>query len=285
MTAPAQVPILQSVGAAPRFVMSQWRSVATFAAFGALATAALAAIAVGTPFLGIVISILTSGVQAAVYTLFIVGFLSLGTGGWLQRALTVWGAMIVIAFFLFIVLFVISFPATIVLFAGPLGAYTADLQAAGTDQDEVIKVMVRFVEEQPGAIALTLLFFGAVWMYLTSRLYLAAPATAEQGRVLTFETWKWTKGATLRIIAARLMLLAPAYVLVTALAYVVGGLFGIDAFDPASLAAAAQGNVVLFLIYVALRAFATLALYSSLEAGLSSYLYRGLKPVETASAD
>jgi hypothetical protein len=148
-----------------------------------------------------------------------------------------------------------------------------------------MKVMVRFVEEQPGAIALTLLFFGAVWMYLTSRLYLAAPATAEQGRVLTFETWKWTKGATLRIIAARLMLLAPAYVLVTALAYVVGGLFGIDAFDPASLAAAAQGNVVLFLIYVALRAFATLALYSSLEAGLSSYLYRGLKPVETASAD
>jgi hypothetical protein len=285
MTAPAQVPILQSVGAAPRFVMSQWRSVATFAAFGALATAALAAIAVGTPFLGIVISILTSGVQAAVYTLFIAGFLSLGTGGWLQRALTVWGAMIVIAFFLFIVLFVISFPATIVLFAGPLGAYTADLQAAGTNQDEVMKVMVRFVEEQPGAIALTLLFFGAVWMYLTSRLYLAAPATAEQGRVLTFETWKWTKGATLRIIAARLMLLAPAYVLVTALAYVVGGLFGIDAFDPASLAAAAQGNVVLFLIYVALRAFATLALYSSLEAGLSSYLYRGLKPVETASAD
>jgi predicted MFS family arabinose efflux permease len=180
MTAPAQVPILQSVGAAPRFVMSQWRSVATFAAFGALATAALAAIAVGTPFLGIVISILTSGVQAAVYTLFIAGFLSLGTGGWLQRALTVWGAMIVIAFFLFIVLFVISFPATIVLFAGPLGAYTADLQAAGTNQDEVMKVMVRFVEEQPGAIALTLLFFGAVWMYLTSRLYLAAPATAEQ---------------------------------------------------------------------------------------------------------
>ncbi len=36
-----------------------------------------------------------------------------------------------------------------------------------------------------------------------------------------------------------------------------------------------------YLAYVAAAAFMTFALYSSLEAGLSSYIYRGLKPAET----
>jgi hypothetical protein len=82
----------------------------------------------------------------------------------------------------------------------------------------------------------------------------------------------------LRITAARLLLLGPAYVLVSALDYVVASVAGINAMDPVATAAVAQSNPIVFIAYVLVTTFITFAVFSSLEAGLSSYLYRGLKP-------
>jgi len=126
------------------------------------------------------------------------------------------------------------------------------------------------------------LFYGAVWMLLTSRLYLAAPASVDQRRVLSLETWAWTKGSVLRITAARLLLLAPANILVGAIGHLIGRALGMNTLDPASVAALAAANPAGYLVYILIAAFLSFALFSSLEAGLSSYLYRGLKPAGAA---
>ncbi len=278
MSTPTQVPIQQSVGAALRFAVDQWRPIAVYSAYGAAATVALAAFSAAVAAMGIVASVLTTAVQAAIYGLFLAVFLGLPTRDWLRRGGSVWAAMAVVAFFLCIVFLVLSLPVSMIMLAGPLAPYADDLQAAGGSEAAVMEVMLRFAEAQPIPILLMLLFFGAVWMILTSRLYLAAPATAEQGRILTFETWRWTKGATLGIIGARLLLLVPAYALVTALAYLVAALFGFNPFDAASIAAIAQNNLIVFLLYVGIRSFVQFVAFMALEAGLSAYLYRGLRP-------
>lgn len=271
------------VGSALRFVRETIRFTAASAAIGALLTGLLALVASAVPQLGVLTSVASTLVQAFIYAGLIAAALygaqavrgRIGADGG-----RVWAAMAIIGFFMFIVVFVISLPVAITLAAGPLRAYAGDLQAAGSDQSAVMQIMLRFIEEQPGAVLITVLFYFVIWFLLTSRLYLAAPASVDHGRILTFETWKWTKGAMLRIVAARFMLLAPAYLLVFALSYLAGYAFGINPSDPASMAAAAESNRVGFLIYAVISSFMTFLLYTSLEAGLSAAIYRALKPAE-----
>jgi hypothetical protein len=142
--------------------------------------------------------------------------------------------------------------------------------------------MTRIMQEQPLAILLFILFYAAIWLLLTSRLYLAAPASIAAGRVLTFDTWNWTKGAVLQITWARIMLLGPAYVFVFALDYLIAQLFGVGVLDPVAAASLAQANPATFIVYVFATSFVTFAIYSALEAGLSTSLYRVLRPADGA---
>ncbi|HRP10679.1 MAG TPA: hypothetical protein PLK37_06575 [Terricaulis sp.] len=277
--AASEVPVRESVGAALRFVRGNARFIGVAAAIGAGFSVAVAGLQMAAPALGPITSVLSGLVQAGVYAGLVSAALALGTGGLVANAARLWAAMVIIGFLLCIVMFVLSIPVAIALIAGPLGPYAGDLQGAGGDEARVLEIMTRFAAEQPVAVVVTALFFTLVWMLLTSRLYLAAPATVDFKRILTFETWAWTKGSTLRITAARLMLLAPAYVLVSALAYLIGAPLGIDVFNPASIMAVAQSNPIGYLAFVAAQGFIGFGLYSALEAGLSSYLYGGLKPV------
>ncbi len=272
------LPIRANVGAALRFGRENLRFVALGAGVGAGAATLVAALGLAAPPLALLTVIASGFVQALVYAAFVSAALY-GAGGVRARllgdGLRVWAAMAVIGFFLFIVFFVLSIPAMMALNAGPLAPYLPDLQSAGEDQAAVLAVMTRFAEANPGALLLTMVFFGVIWLLLTSRLYLAAPASIDAKRILTFETWSWTKGAMVRIAAARLMLLLPANVLAGALGYLFGRLLGVDAFAPEL---AARGHGAAFLAYVFVAHFVSFGLYSSLEAGLSSFIYRGLRP-------
>lgn len=275
------VPVQESVGAALASVRSNLRFVLSASLIGALVLALVTGLALFVPQIGLLTAVGAMFVRAITYAAFIVAAFGLAASAQqrvLNDGLRVWAAMAVVGFFMCIVMFVLLIPGMIALFAGPMAPYIGDLERAGSDQAAVISVMTRFVQEQPGAIVGFALFYAIVWILLTSRLFLAAPASVEAGRILTFETWAWTKGSMLRITAARLMLLGPAYVLVAALDYVVAAVAGIDALDPMATAAVAQSNPALFIGYVFVTSFITFALYSSLEAGLSTYLYRGLKP-------
>lgn len=280
MAEAVRLPVRECVGEALRFAVDNIRFVTIAAAAGAGALVLLTGLALLVPATGIVTSVAATFARAFAYAALLAAALY-GVGAVRTRlagdGLRVWASMAIVTFFLFIVFFVLMIPGMIVLFSGPLAPYVGDLQAAGQDQARVVEIMTRFAQEQPLAVLLFALFYAVIWLLLTSRLYLAAPASVDQNRVLTFETWKWTKGAMLQITWARLMLLGPAYVLVSALDYIVGRLAGIDAFDPGAGAGAATSNPALFLGYVFATTFITLLVYSSLEAGLSSALYKVLK--------
>ena len=276
----SQVPVRESVGAALRFARENTRFIAMAAAVGAAVSALAAALQLASPAFGVISSVAAGMVQAGVYAALVSAALGLGAAGLAANAMRVWAAMVIIGFLLCIVVFVVSIPVAIALVAGPLGAYADQLQSAGNDEGAVLAIMTRFAQEQPMAVLVVTLFYTALWMLITSRLYLAAPATVEFKRILTFETWAWTKGSALRISAARLMLLLPAYALVSALGYLIGTPLGIDMFNPQSIVAVSQSNPAGYLAYAAVQGFIGFALYSALEAGLSSYLHKGLKPVE-----
>ncbi len=276
MAAENDLPIRDSVGAALRVSRESWRVVLPLAALGAGAATLLAALALAASPLGLLSFFLATMVQACVYA----ALLSVALHGAVPPAARlagdgarVWAAVAVIGFFLFIVFFVLLIVAATVLAAGPLGAYVPELERAGQDQEAVMAVLMRFAREQPAPLLATGLALGAVWLLLTSRLYLAAPASLEQKRILSFDTWSWTKGAMLRICAARLMLLVPANILVSALGFVAGRMVGIDAMAPE-----AAGNVAGFLVYTFVAHFMTFGFYAFLEAGLSAAIYRRLRP-------
>src|SRR6185503_4950944 len=205
-------PIKDSVGGALRFLREQWRFVFTLSAAGAIASALMTALSL-VPALGIFATLGSGLVQAGVYAA-LIGAVLFGPATlrnrWLADGGRVWSAMVIVGFLLYIVFFVLSIPVMIVLAAGPLAAYQQALERAGQDPNAVMEIFTRFATENPGAVLAVLLFFGAVWFFLTSRLYFAAPATVDAGRLLTLETWNWTRGHVLKIIAARLMLLLPA---------------------------------------------------------------------------
>jgi hypothetical protein len=278
------VPIFESVGAAFRYVRENIRFIAIAAVAGAAALTLITGFTLAAPQFGFVTWILARVVEAMVYAAFL-GASLFGSAAVRTRALNdgmrVWAAMAIIGFFLFIVMFVAFIVAGVVMAVGPLAAYMGDLTAAGRDEAAVMAVMVRFAEANPVAVLLFALFLSAIWMLLTSRLYLAAPASVDQQRILSFETWAWTKGTMLRITGARLLLLIPANLFVGAIGHLIGRLIGVDTLDPATHAAAASSNPVVYLAFVFVTGALSFALYSALEAGLSSYLYRGLKPAET----
>ncbi len=281
MAAPGSVLINQSVGEALRFVRENVRFIALVAALGAGGATLLSGAIMGLPALGVIGLIASGFLQALVYAAFTAAVLY-GAGAVPPRlvgdGLRVWAAMAILGFFLFIVFTVISIPVLITMFAGPLAPYTEELAAAGQDQAAVMSVMTRFAEENPTALLAVALFYCAIWILLTSRLYLAAPASVDQGRVRVFDTWKWTKGAMLRIVGARLLLLLPANIFVGALGYLIGRGLGIDTMNMGAMASAAAANPIGTLAYTFMSGFLTLALFSALEAGLSASLYRGLRP-------
>ena len=281
MNEAVRIPIRECVGAAMRFAVENARVVIMAAAGAAGLITVLTAAALALPALSIVTGFASSVVRAFFYAA-VVGAALFGAAavrgriagdGW-----RVWAAMAVIAFFMFIVMFVLSIPGMIVLFAGPLGPYLEQLESAGQNQQAILDVMTRFALEQPLAVLLFALFYLAIWLLLTSRLYLAAPASVDNKRILTFETWRATRGNALAITGARLMLLTPAYVLVSALDYVAARLAGIEPLDPLAATALAQGNPGMFLAYVFATSFITLAAYTPFEAGLSTAIYRQISP-------
>ncbi len=271
-----QVSARESVGAALRFVRAHWRHVLIFASIGAAVTAALIAVSQASPMVAIFADVANWLVQAFVFAALVKA--ALGDTQRIEAAdgLRMFGAMVVIGFFLFLVFFVLMIPGAIVLVAGPMSPYLADMQAAGQDQAAMMRVMTRFAQDNPAPLLAFFAFYGIVWFLLTSRLYLAAPATADAKRVRTFATWRWTRGMTLKIAGARLMLLVPAFVLMGALTYLAARGLGID---PAS--ATQRPPLPLFTAYVAIDRILYFATYLALEAGLSTALYRALKPADS----
>jgi hypothetical protein len=187
-------------------------------------------------------------------------------------------AMAMVGFFIALIAFLAIYVAMTVLIA----PFAEEVKAAGQNQAQLMQIMNQAAEAQPSVLSWAMLLAGAAIFALTSRFYLAAPASVEEKRIVVFESWRWTRGNLLRIVAARLILLTFALLFVGALQSLIAMAMGVAAGDAMALAAYGQSNPAAFAIFFGVASFLHIAIYSSLEAGLSSYLYRGLRPPASA---
>ena len=272
--------IRDCVGAALHVARTQWRALLIASAIGAAATAAAAAVSMTSPGLALVGGVLTWIIQSFVYALFTRAALGGAPAIEPREGLRLFSAMLIVGFFLFLVFFVLMIPGVVVLLSGPMRPYIPEMQHAGQNQAAMMEIVQRFAQANPAPLLAFFGFYAILWLLLTSRLYVAAPATVDAKRILTFETWVWTKGQTLRILGARIMLLAPAFILMAALAYLVARPFGVDLETGGAAQAASPG----FVVYLALDRLIYFAVYAVLEAGLSAAIYRALRPAARATA-
>jgi|CXWL01.1.fsa_nt_gi hypothetical protein len=273
------VPILRSAGEAVRFLRTHWRFVLAVAALGAGAhTVTLLVLA------GNIVSLpLVAFVSAATYAA-LLGAALVGPqearARWLRDAANVLGAMAIVSGFLMVVAAAALFGAMSVA----LGPYAEELRQAGEDQAAVGVIVERALGERAGVLTALGVFGAAIWLALTSRFYLAAPASVDQRRIAAFASWTLTKGEMLRISAARLCVLAPALILTGALQSAWGALLGAPTSDLSALLNFAQAQPAPFAAYFAGGLFVQVALYAALEAGLSAYLYTGLRVPQSPPA-
>jgi hypothetical protein len=279
-----KVPVLESVRAAWAFLRENAAKLAPLAAIIAILSTPVAIFAsraaLGGDLLGMLAANLASGLFTAM--LFAGAFrLSFGGAAGPNIAglsfggdeMRLFGAGIVIAFFLFIVFMVAALPGILII-GMSLQPFAKEIEAAGQNPQAMVAVMQKALSANPAPLLGVIGLYAFIWMALTSRLFAAAPATFAEKQVRTFETWAWTKGNMLRIMAARLLVLLPAFMVMALGQGVVSAALGVDGnagqalaqADPRAVVASFVGNFLMALVYF------------STEAGLSAYLYRGLRP-------
>ena len=278
---PGKAPIQQSIRAA----FEGWRQdvpglvpyAAAVGAFTGVVTAMIGAPAGGNPLSALILQALLGAGVAAFFARALrpaVGRPGGPVGAVFADALRVYGSMLIIGFFLMLVFGVALIPAVAVL-GVVLEPYQARLEAAESDIGAQLPIFQEAMQAQPGVFLGLLLVYGFLWMAMTSRLYLAAPASVDLGRVMSFETWRWTQGNMLRIIAVRLLLLVPVFFAAGLVGNVLASLVGVQTSE---LGAVQAPNAALLALAQAGTTFVTLLVHSGLEARLSGYLYQGLKP-------
>ncbi|MFT3726492.1 MAG: hypothetical protein QM759_01510 [Terricaulis sp.] len=265
--------VQDSVGAALYFARSNWQSIAGLSVAGALANTLIQMLGSLAPGMPLVTVFFVLALYALVYATFI--GLALRGGrpqvDW-KATLRLLGAMSVVGFFLLIVGFVLFMVGGVIVLGGPYASFVQEMSRASGDQNAVNALALRMFASNPWpVIGLAAVYF-AVWLYLTTRLYLAAPASVDRGRILTFETWAWTKKTALKVAGARAMLIGPAFVLSFALTYLLGRAAGIDLFNAQTAAPQPVGA----LVFALGSGFISYCISDALGAGLSTALYRDL---------
>lgn len=265
------VPIRDSVGAALRFVRENIRLVILAAAIAALVQGVIALL--GISLVWIVAVVAGTLLAYAAYLGAALGAQTPATQGLVGNAGRVAGSMAMVGFFLAMVFFVVTFFAMTTVIA----PYQAQVQAAGEDEVAVRAIMETALAENGDVLRLSMLFGAILVFALTTRFYVVAPATVDRKRITVFESWRMTRGNFLRIAGARLLLLAPAFILAWALQTLIARLLGAPSGDPVQILQYSQSNVVGFAVFYAVSLFVQLAVVSALDAGLSANIYRRLK--------
>jgi len=260
-----------SVGRALRYVRTNWRNIVMVSIVAALATTTaqmIGALAPNLPFLTIGVVLF---LNALIFSVLVRLALRGGPLAFVwSEGVRLFAAMAVVACFLAIVAFVLAMVGGVILLSGPYASYLAEISRASGDQAAVNQLLMRMWIQNPWPIVVLCGVYVVVWFYLTTRLYLAAPATIDRGRILTFQTWTWTKNAALKIAGARALLVGPAFVLSFALTYLIGRAAGVDLFN---MAAPAPEPTAAF-AFAIISAFINFLVSDAVSAGLSSALYR-----------
>lgn len=276
------VPILASARAGYAFMRDSLRTVAPAAVMFAVATALAGVVApapgavsaAGTEIVSL-IATLVSILFGLAYSAFnyrlalrndASGFFGLKIG---RDESNLLGAAIVVGFFFLIVVVFAIVIFSIALLPAAAQA-KVDLRSVAPGDEAAMLEAFGAIFKGPGgpyliAIALGLCGF-IIWLSL--RLFLVNAATMAEGRIMAFSTWGWTKGDTLRILAAAMMVLFPIALVIGLALAVLGQVLGTSGFGDAA------GNFV--------QALAQNLFLVPAVTGLSVFLYRGLRPADLA---
>jgi hypothetical protein len=266
---PGFAPVWASIGAALRFAVEHWRFV-LMVAIAAAGAHALALAGLGASLLWLLGFVLIATVVHAVLTrAALSGPASVRqyASGDAPRTLA---ALCIVGLLVVIVFFVLWTAAAAILIA----PYVEEAAKLKDDAAATQALMQRAIAAQPNMVAGIGLVGALLIFALTSRFYFAAPASVAQGRVLAFQSWAATRGHSLRIMVARLVLLGPAFILASALQSIAGGLLGVNFQDTSAVLQRAFTDPLFWGVMQALQ----VAIYGALEAGLSAQLYRQLAP-------
>lgn len=272
MAAATQISIRDTVGAALRFARETWQFVFTVAAIAAVGQGILL---LAGPNLIWMIAVLIA--IAGAHTALTSAALDIPRP-FLNRlgsdTARVTAAMTMIGF-LFAILFIMLMFVTMSVLITP---YEAEVKAAGEDQVAIQAILARAIESQPHVLNGAMIFAAIIIFAVTTRFYLAAPATIEKKRIQLFESWRMTKGNFLKIAGARLMLLGPAFIFASALQSLLAGALGTPVGDPVATLQYGASNPVGFALFYTASIFLQIIIFSVLEAGLSAKIYRALTP-------
>ena len=147
-----------------------------------------------------------------------------------------------------------------------------ELQVLLQDQEALSEALARALG--PGGTLAFLLFtmlLLAAAIYLVTRLFMVNAATIGERRVVMFQTWSWSRGNVLRMLAAIMLTWLPAYMIDNLVIEV-----GAAILRPMTI----EGNAGTVLI-----AFNAVATFVATMAGIPSIvlgaiLYKGLRPVD-----
>jgi hypothetical protein len=276
----SNVPILKAVQAAEAFRRLHWRRVAgaltavavgaTLAQTGALTGAAALQ---GWAQLAYVITAISA--YAALMRLAFVDEhaedpeFTPGPGG-LQWRKPEWRLVGVGALLFFLVLLIgalFFFAGLVVLVSGGIASAIGPASTPETLMEAL----------PPGArltVSMLALAFAVGILVLSVRLSLAPAATMARKEVVVFQTWALTKGQFWRIFVATFIVGLPS----VAAGVVMALLLGVMGFDPT--VPEARPAFAVALIASAVPGFVSGFITLPLSAGLTAYLYRGLRPAD-----
>lgn len=262
------ISIRDTVGAALRFVRANWRFVAGVSALAAVGQGVLLLLGPNIAWMAaVLIAVLVA--HTAITSAALAGH-GAAPASLPANSARVGAAMAMIGIFLAIVFIMLTFAAMSVLIA----PYQAQVQAAGEDQVALRAIVEQALQSRPDVMSGAMLIGALLVFAITTRFYLTAPATIDRKRITVFESWRMTRGNFLRIAGARLLLLGPAFVFVSALQALIATALGTPTGDPISMLRYAQGNQIGFAAFYTISIFLQIVIYSSLEAALSAKIYR-----------
>ncbi len=169
-----------------------------------------------------------------------------------------------------------------IAFSLPTLIYLSMLSLLGLTPDELVallndpEALNAALMESPGprvtaAMSLLVILAFPTAIYLVTRLFMVNAATIGERRVMIFQTWSWSRGNVLRMLAAIMLTWLPAYMIDNLVIEV-----GAAILRPMTI----EGNAGAVLI-----AFNAVATFVATMAGIPSIvlgaiLYKGLRPVD-----
>ena len=185
------------------------------------------------------------------------------------------------AMFVVLILFlglILSFIGGVLLLIA-MSTQVPDLTAVENDPVALQAVIEQYFATPGGAVtALVLIALtGLPLLYIAARLVTFPAATLQRKRIMIFETWSWTKGSVLSVMAAMLLTLAPLWVLNWVGMWVASAVTGL----PMVFVGLSTGEIVLNPMMGFVHGFIAGIFNIPITiaaAGLSAFMYQGFEP-------